>query len=252
MTSAPPPEVRVQAAAGDLGHSLAVFRLARQPRALVGWSLLILFPLNLLRGPDPWAVLVFGAVCWPPAARGLLRSPLFGGRMARRRIHLYERGFVYVDGSGGVDLYAWEQIATIFRRETVLRIAEKATIRHRLTVTRTDGRSIRLTAAWEGSGRMAQEITARVTRVQVARAREALAKGRGVGFGRLVLNADGIIGPRGFMSSSKAEIVTTPRGRFIIFNLEEFLPHFSARARRMPNYPALVALCRSFTSTQIS
>jgi hypothetical protein len=109
----------------NLGGPLGDFQPARRYLALSGWLLLGLFPCIFLAGETPLASLVPGVVEWPVAIYGLLHNPLAVRKLTRRRIHLYEQGFVYEDVAGELEVFRWDRI-TLFQRVR----NQRAMVRH--------------------------------------------------------------------------------------------------------------------------
>jgi hypothetical protein len=239
-----PREAQAPATAEDLGRLLVVFRPAKRYALLAGWLLLGLFPFAFLGGTTPLGTPVVGVVLWPWMVHGLMNSPVLVKSVAARRIHLHEMGFVYADAADERELFRWDQITTVFQHSQTRRIGRLTNRRYRYVVTRADGHTIKLTHAWDGMERLAREIRVRVTRAQLPVARAELDQGRSVRFGKLVVDASGVTGPRGAAPWREIDIVTSRRGRFALLAADRFLPLFSSRVWRIPNIQLFLAIYR--------
>ena len=236
-------EVRSLAAEENLGSPLAVFRPAERYGLLGGWLLVGLFPFIFFLGTTPLASLVPGVVAWPLAVRGLLRSPVLVRKLTRRRIHLYEQGFVYEDTSGGLEVFRWDRI-TLFQRVRTRQYGTWKRRWYRLVVIRDDGETIRLTHVWAGMERLAHEVGPRATQAQLRVAQAALREGRSVDFGELSVNAHGVTGRRGSAPWSEIDVVTSRWARVTVLAADRFLPLHSAPAWKIPNVGLFLQLSR--------
>jgi hypothetical protein len=245
LTTAPP-EVQSLASARDFGQLLAVFRPAKRYGVFSGWLLLGLLPFAFLFGSAPVAALVLGSLFWPPAIRGLMVSAVVVRSIAGRRIYLYDKALVHASAAGELDCFRWDQITTLFQRVRTRRIGSKTFRRYRLIATRTDGKTIKLNQTWAEIAQLAQQTAGRVTRAQSTAARAALREGGSVRFGRLVVDAHGVTGPRGSAAWSEIEITISRWSMIAVLVADEFLPLFHARSWRIPNTQLLVQLYHGY------
>jgi hypothetical protein len=236
------------ASAEVLGELLAVYWPATRFAVFVGWSLLALLPFVFLSGVHPVAtVLVAGAIFWPFAARGLVGNPVLFRSAGERRIYLYERGFVYAHARGELELFRWDRIHTVFERIFDLRVPFKfVRPRIRLLVTRADGRTIALTNAWTGIEHLVAQASGRATRAQLPVARAALERGQGVRFGKLVVDAAGVTGPRRSAPWAEIELQHLATGRIRLLAADSLAPLFSTPLRRIPNLALFLAIARIY------
>lgn len=242
-TAEPPIDVQALARAENLGKLREVVRPAKRPGAFVGWLLVGLFPCAFLFGAKPIASLVVGAFLWPlMVLRGLRHSPLVSRKAARRRLYVFEHGFVYAASAEGLEAFAWRRIAR--QRDRVVVIAGVIRFR-RYMLTRDDGESVVLTNFWVHIREVMKGVITQVANVQLADAKAAIERGESVEFGKLVVDATGVSGPRGWAPWSDIEVSLNARGRIFVRASDGFLPLFSARTEKVPNVPVFIALYRA-------
>ena len=241
-------ELAALTSAERLGELLAVYWPASRFAVFLGWSLLSLLPFVFFAGVHPVAtVLVAGAVFWPFAARGLIRSPILFRRAGEKRIYLYEEGFVHADARGVLDLFRWDRIHTVFERVVDLRLPVSfVRPRHRLLVTRADGRSIALTNMWTGIEHLAAQASGRATRAQLPVVLAALESGQRVRFGSVIVDVTGVTGPRRSAPWAEIELQHLSTGRIRLLAADSLRPLSDTPGRRVPNLGLFLEIARIY------
>jgi hypothetical protein len=235
------------ASAQHLGRLRRVHRPARNTGYLLLFSGLGLFPLVFLFGPAWIAGVMLGVLMWPLAAIGLMRNPLVVRRLSRKRIYLYDQGFVHADGKGRFDAYRWDQIATVFQRIVSTRYnGIPAGTQYQYTVTRADGTTIKLTNFWQDVPELGGEINLRVSQTQLPAMLDALARGRNIEFGDIVVNAAGVAGRRGSVPWSEISKVSVDNGQVSLQRAGKFLSLSSTPAAKIPNLPLFLHLATTY------
>jgi hypothetical protein len=234
------------ASAQELGELLAAYWPATRFGLVFGWFLLALLPFPFLAGTAPVRTfLVVGAVFWPVAVRGLLRSPVLIRGVGEKRIYLYERGFVHADAKGALDLFRWNQIDTVF--ESVNRwtpVFVKPRIR--CLITRYDGKTIALTNMWSGIGHLVGETSRHVTRAQLPVVRAALERGQRVQFGKIIVDAAGVTGPHRSAPWAEIKVQGVETGRMRLLAGDSLSALSSTPTSRIPNLRLFLQIIRIY------
>ncbi|HEX6468565.1 MAG TPA: DUF6585 family protein [Streptosporangiaceae bacterium] len=242
-----PGQLMTLASAQHLGRLRRVHRPARNTGYLVLFCFLVLFPLVFMFGAAWPAGLILCAVMWPLAGIGLARSPVVVRRLARQRIYLYDQGFVHADGGGRFDVYRWDQISTVFQRIVSTRYnGIPAGTQYQYTVTRADGTTIKLKNFWQDVSELGGEINLRVSQTQLPAMLDALARGRNIEFGDIVVNATGVAGRRGSVPWSEISKVSVYNGQVSLQRAGKFLSLSSTPADKIPNLPLFLHLATTY------
>ncbi len=203
-----------------------------------------------------WAILVFNLVIgiafsWMLLGLWLLwvvfHTPNLSKRAANRRVYLYDAGFVYADGAGGLDVYRWDTISTVFQLITSTSYYGVQTpTRYCYTVTRADGRTVRLASGYHGVATFGPHIAQQTARAQLPAVREALAQGQGVVFGDITVTAAGVGARRSTVPWAEIKGAKVVNGRVSISRQGKFMPLTSKPAAKIPNLPLFLALVEQY------
>ena len=242
-----PRELLMLASAQNLGRLCVVCRPAKHIGYLVLFVVLGLLPLVFLFGPAWIGGIFLGGLLWPLAALGLMRNPVIVRSLDKKRIYFYDQGFVHSDGKGQLDVYRWDQIPAVFQRIVQTRYNGVPTgTQYLYTVTRFDGKTVKLTNFWEGVAELGREVNLRVSQVQLPAMQEALARGHNVQFGDIIVNAGGVSGKRGSAPWSEISRVAVRNGQVSLVRAGKFLPLSSTPASSIPNLPLFLHLATTY------
>jgi hypothetical protein len=125
---------------------------------------------------------VFGALSLAPAA-GLIYLVL----KLRWRLYLFDNGFVFAKGANLV--VWWDDIQSFYEQQDVVAGIKADRWLHFLL---QDGRRLTVDSSYKDFAAFAQTVRDSVTRAVLTRAAEALAKGQGIAFGKLMLSQVGL------------------------------------------------------------
>ena len=180
-----PPEVASTAADRGLGDLVKVF-LPRRPNQALVIGLLIL-SIALI-----WCIVPIYEL-WL-----LLRTPNLNARVAARRVYVFQRGFVVATGMGKdrpaqLDVWPWADVSTVFQKVVKANTLGAWTGTYdRITATRNDGATFRVTNFWDDQDDLRRRINVQVSAALLAPMRRALAQGQGVRFGDITIDRDGV------------------------------------------------------------
>jgi hypothetical protein len=163
-----PPEVASVAHANGLG---ALQRVCLPKR--LNWFLVI---LGILFGLATTIALVGFWILWL-----MFRTPNLSRSQANRRVYLYENGFICVDKPGDVQVYRWDNVDTVFQKIVSQRTYGVETRKTYLyTVTRRDGRVVKLTEFWADIPKLGPHINECVSEALLPGSLAALDRGQGL------------------------------------------------------------------------
>ena len=248
-TAAPPDEASAQRAglvhAAGLGNLRAVYPVARQTRLLVLAVCFILLPIPFLFGAAAAAGLLLGVLLWPLAAMALYKSPIVNHRMARRCVYVHEYGFIHVGQGNSMDAYRWDQISTVYQAIVRTRYNGVSTgTKYLYTITRADGKTVKLTQMFQNIGQLGRDISVRVSDAQLPAVRAALAQGQKLWFGDIFVDSVSVGTQRKAVPWSSVSDVQIRNGLISLVQTGKFLPLTRTRAADVPNLPLFLHLAR--------
>jgi hypothetical protein len=108
------------------------------------------------------------------------RTPNLSRAQAARRIYLYEHGFIIVDRPDDPQVYRWDEIDTVFQKIVNQRVNGINTgTSYLYTITRRDGRTVKLIGFWAGIAELGPCINQRVSAALLPGALAAIDRGQG-------------------------------------------------------------------------
>ncbi len=248
-----PPEVTQFAYGQRFGGLVAVYRPKRTGlRQLVGAVVLILAPLA---GAVAFLA-TFGLSGWPgvvlmlafiiPFTWLLSRSPNFNRTQAAKRVYVFEGGLVHADR--GLTPYPWPAIMSV--RQKIVRQYVNGVYtgtRYLYTVTRNDGKVLKLTEFFDGIARLGQGISEQVARIHLPHALAAIQRGETVPFGDLAVHANGVVSARhGLLPWAELEQVQVVQGYVRLRKAGKWLPWSHKPAAEIPNLYVFLTLADQF------
>jgi len=171
------------------------------------------------------------------------RTPNLSRGQAARRLYLYERGFILADRPDAPEIFRFDEIDTVFQRIVSQRTYGIETARSYLyTVTRRDGRTVKLTAFWSGIAELGRVVNERVSAALLPGALAAIARGDAIQFGDIALGAGGVGGRRRSVSWHEVRLVGVAGGYVKVQLAGRFFPLSSTAAGNLPNLPLFLHL----------
>jgi hypothetical protein len=214
LMSIPPPEfpaglpaeplprrLSILAAAENLGYLRAVHGPASGKRQLASIGFFTVTAVIGLWNPvgSDWRIdflparpvlYVVGALSVLMVLAGLAANPLVNRALAKRRIYLYDAGFVLFDGGKDhAELVRWEAIADV--KQKTVNTRRRSVVSWK--VTRRDGRTISIAQAYANHDALGVEVTRRVQELRQGIAQGDLASP----YGTPAWGQSGPIGPIG-------------------------------------------------------
>jgi hypothetical protein len=173
----------------------------------------------------------------------MIRTPNLSRSQAVRRIYLYEHGFVSADRPDDPQVYRWDDIDTVYQKIVSRRSYGIETSKTYLyTITRRDGRTLKLTQFWADIVTLGPHINESVSMALLPVTLAAIDQGQGVQFGDMTLTADGIAGQRRTVSWAQVRKMRINNG-YVSVDIEgRFLPLSTTAAAKLPNLPLFFAL----------
>ncbi len=244
-----PPDVAGFAHAHRFGRLVAAYR----PKHLGLWQLggLLLFAL----GPLAFAVMflaVYGGSAWPmvplmlalaaPFWWMLLFSPNVNRRRDAQRVYVFEGGLVHADGT--LTEYPWPAIMSVQQKIVRQYVNGVYTgTRYLYTVTRNDGRVLKLTQFFDGIAQLGQGISEQVARVHLPHAVAAIQRGETVPFGDLGVHGSGLVSARhGLLPWAELEQVQVVQGYVRLRRAGKWLAWSNKPAADIPNLYVFLTL----------
>jgi hypothetical protein len=173
----------------------------------------------------------------------LIRTPNLSPSLNARRLYLYENGFVIVEKPDDPQVFRWDGIDTVFQKIVSQRTYGVETARTYLyTVTRRDGRVLKLTQFWDGIARLGPTVNERVSSALLPVTLGAIERGQGVQFGDMALNANGIAGRRKSVTWREVSQVQIYNGYVRVGVAGRFFSLSTTAASNIPNLPLFLAL----------
>lgn len=258
-----PPDVQALAGEKALGRLVSVTKPTERPARVVIWLIVGLIPFVFFGVTGPYGTLVVCPFFFGLAIVHLMRSPWFAKGFAARRIYVYERGFVHANPRRvrifergfahakprhSLEPYPFDEITDFQVYRTTRGKRSKTTC----MIFAADYRKLYLDDSWD-TPTVVKALGAHTVQVRLPAARAALQKGETLTFfGKLIVDAHGVTGPRGSALWSEIEVVAGPRGLVVILGSNDFLPLLVKRARHLPNLQLFGLLCRVYqrSSTQ--
>jgi hypothetical protein len=171
------------------------------------------------------------------------RTPNLSRSQAARRLYLYEQGFIVLDRPDDPQAYRWDAIDTVFQKIVSQRTYGIETAKNYLyTVTRRDGRTVKLTQFWAGIAELGPHINERVSAALLPGTLAAIGRGQGVQFGDITLNGAGIAGRRKSVSWPEVRAVRLNNGYVSVDVAGKFLSLSTTAAANIPNLPLFFEL----------
>jgi hypothetical protein len=172
----------------------------------------------------------------------VIRTSNLSRSQAARRIYLYEQGFVIVDRPDDPQVYRWDEIDTAFQKIVSQRAYGFETAKHYLyTITRRDGRTVKVTDFWSGIAELGPHINQCVSAL-LPGTLAAIDRGQGVRFGDMTLTAGGIAGRRKSVSWAEVRQVRINNGYVSVDVAGRFLSLSTTAAANLPNLPLFLTL----------
>jgi hypothetical protein len=168
----------------------------------------------------------------------IFRTPNLSRSQNARRVYLYEQGFVIADRPDDPQVYRWDAIDTVFQKIISQRTYGFETAKSYLyTVTRRDGRSVKLTQFWAGIAELGPHVNECVSEALLPGTLAALDRGQGVQFGDMTLNGAGIAGRRKSVTWPEVRQVRIDSGYVSVDVAGKFLALSTTAAANIPNLP---------------
>lgn len=231
--------------AAGLGSLRGVYPAARQAKMLVAGIFFCLLPLLFLLGGASPVALLMGVILWPMAGLLLYNCPIVNPAMARKCVHVHEYGFIHVDKKNSMDAYRWDQITTVY--QSIVRSSYNgvsAGTKYLYTITRADGKTVKLTQAFQDIGQLGRDISVRVSEAQLPGVRAALAQGQKLWFGDVFVDSVSVGTQRKSVPWSSVSDVQIRNGLISLVQTGKFLPLTRTRAADVPNLPLFLHLAR--------
>jgi hypothetical protein len=173
----------------------------------------------------------------------LIRTPNLSPALNARRIYLYEQGFVIIEKPDDPQVFRFDGIDTVFQKIVSQRTYGVETARTYLyTITRRDGRVLKLTQFWDGIASLGPLVNERVSSALLPATLGAIERGQGVQFGDMTLNGSGIAGRRKSVSWREVSQVQIYNGYVRIGVAGKFFSLSTTAASNIPNLPLFLAL----------
>lgn len=230
-----------------LGPLRAVHRPARHNALVVLGTLIILIPVPFLfSGSATPAALLLAVLLWPLGVLLTLKSPAINHDLARHRVYVHDNGFVHVGKRNSADVYRWDQITTVYQSIVNTRYNGISTgTRYLYTITRADGKTAKLTQAFEDIGRLGRAISLRVSEAQLPAVKAALAEGQKLWFGDIFVDSASVGTDRRAVPWTSISDVQIRNGQISLVQKGKFLPLTRTRAAKVPNLPLFLHLART-------
>jgi hypothetical protein len=226
-----PANVAQTAATAGLGPLVRVF----VPKRL-NWFLLV---FGLLIGLATAIILVGFVLLWLM----VFRSPNLNPAMNRRRLFLYEHGFVLVEKPDQPQAFRWDGVNAVFQKIVSQRQYGVETARTYLyTVVGRDGRTVKLTQFWKDIAQLGPHINNSVSSALLPGTVAAIEHGQGVQFGDMTVSASGIAGRRKSATWREISQVQIYNGYVRISIAGRFFALSTTAASNIPNLPLFLAL----------
>jgi hypothetical protein len=225
-----PPNVAQTAATAGLGRPLKMY-IPKQ----ANWFLLFFM---LVIGLASTIILIGFWVLW-----FVFRTPNLSPSQNRRRVFLYEQGFVVLDKPDQPVVFRWDGVNAVFQRIVSQRTYGVETAKTYLyTVVGRDGRRMKLTQFWRGIAELGPHINNSVSAALLPGALGAIERGQGVQFGDMTLSATGIVGRRKSASWQEISQVQIHNGYVRIGVAGKFFSLSTTAASDIPNLPLFLTL----------
>ncbi|HEV2636874.1 MAG TPA: DUF6585 family protein [Actinocrinis sp.] len=229
-----------------LGIPRTVYRPARQINLLVLGIVNILVPIPFLFTAAAAVGLVLAALLWPLGVLVLLRSPLINRGLAQSRVYVHDNGFIHARKADSMEAFRWDQITTVYQSIVNTRYNGVSTgTKYMYTITRADGRTVKLTQAFEGIGHLGRSISVKVAEAQLPATKAALAEGQKLWFGDVFVDSASVGTSRKTVPWSAVSDLQVRNGQISFVQTGKFLPLTRTRAAQIPNLPLFLHLARS-------
>ncbi len=228
-----------QSVPDNVAHAAANARLGPLQRVFVpkrlNWFLLVFL---ILIGLATLIILVGFFLLWMA-----FRSPNLNGSFRRRRLYLYEQGFVLAERPDDPQVFRWDDIRTVYQRIVSQRTYGVETARTYLyTVTRRDGRTVKLTQFWAEIAQLGPHVNTCVSTALLPGAVAAIRHGQSLDFGDMTVNATGIAGRRKSVAWREISQVQIANGYVRVGIAGKFFSLSTTAASNIPNLPLFFAL----------
>jgi hypothetical protein len=228
-TVAPNQSVPANVAEAAVVAGLGALRRVYVPQRR-NWALII---ANIIIGLAATVILVGFWLLWM-----IFRTPNLSRSQNARRVYLYEQGFVIADRPDDPQVYRWDAIDTVFQKIISQRTYGFETAKSYLyTVTRRDGRSVKLTQFWAGIAELGPHINECVSEALLPGTLAAIGRGQGMQFGDMTLNGAGIAGRRKSVTWPEVRQVRIDNGYVSVDVAGKFLALSTTAAANIPNLP---------------
>ena len=238
------------ASGSGLGPLRATHHPARHNAMLVLGAVVILIPVPFLfSSPARIGGVLLAVLLWPLGVLVLLKIPSINHDLARHRVYVHDNGFIHVGKRNSADVYRWDQITTVYQSIVNTRYNGISTgTRYLYTITRADGKTAKLTQAFENIGRLGRTISLRVSEAQLPAVKAALAEGRKLWFGDIFVDSASVGTARRTVPWSSISDVQIRNGQISLLQTGKFLPLTRTRAAKVPNLPLFLHLARTLQS----
>jgi hypothetical protein len=152
-------------------------------------------------------------------------------------VYVFEAGLLWSDGRGTLDGYRWDAIMSVKQkivRQSTYGVHTATTYLY--TITRNDGKVLKLTQFYAGIAQLGQGVTEQVARVHLPHAYAAIQRGETVPFGDLAVNAAGVVsGRHGLLPWTDLDGVSVVNGYVSLRKAGKWLPWSGKAASDIPN-----------------
>jgi hypothetical protein len=225
-----PGPIAAAAAHANLGALEGVFTPKK-----INWFVLV---MSMLIGLATLIFVVGLFVLWY-----LFRTPNLSPRQARKRLYVYQLGFVVANSPDQPQVFRWDDVQTVFQK-IVRRTSYGVTVatNYQYTITRRDGATIKITNFWNNVEILGSHINNNVSRALLPGMRAALRNGQGVRFGDIVMTAATVTGKRETVPWSQVKSVTVNSGYVRVNLANKFFSLSTKPAAAIPNLPLFLTI----------
>jgi Family of unknown function (DUF6585) len=191
-----------------------------------------------------WPAVLVGLLIAAPFVAIAYQFPEFNPSRARRRVYLFQSGFIFADGKGGLADYRWDAIAWVTQKivERYVNGVHVGT-NYLYTIARRDGRVLKLNQLVAGIAELGRQISQEVTRVKLPGAVALVQQGQTVGFGDLGIHAHGLVSSQGsVLPWREVEAVQVVQGQVKLRQAGKWLAWSSKPAAEIQNLYVFLTL----------
>lgn len=181
------------------------------------------------------------------------RYPNGNKRLRAQRLHIFEHGFVYENGAGETTAFRWDDISAVYQRSSHQRDGFDAlSTVHVFTITRTDGRTVKLTQSfgYREMAALGHLINTKASEALLPKATATLAEGGRLSFHHLTVDQAGIAVRGKLTQWSEIGGLQLSKG---ILRVRKVTGRrvYACKVSRIPNWPLLMQLGKAKSGKRV-